>query len=126
MQQLARKEKVEVAKRLKELLSKAKKRKETLDQEEQGLRKDEERIEKEQEVQQQMFMNAQEQMNEAIENNDMVSVKTAREMLNAATNKLDAVKNHKNERAKIRIDIGANRKQQFEKLFQTVKTKKIK
>ena len=38
-------------------------------------------------------------------------------MLNAATKKLDAVKNHKNEQAKIRIDIGAKRKQQFEKLF---------
>ena len=47
---MAQKEKVEAAKRLEELLSKAKKRKETLDQKEQGLRKDEERIEKEQEV----------------------------------------------------------------------------
>ena len=66
-----------------------------------------------------MFMSAQEQMDKAIENNDMVSVKAAREMLNA-------VKNHKNEQAKIRIDIAAKRKQQFEKLFKTVKTKKIK
>ena len=65
-------------------------------------------------------------MNKVIEDNDMVSVKAAREMLNAATKKLDAVKNHKNERTKIRIDIGAKRKQQFEELFQTVKTKKIK
>ena len=54
-------------------------------------------------------MSAQEQMDKAIENNDMVSVKAAREMLNA-------VKNHKNEQAKIRIDIAAKRKQQFEKL----------
>ena len=66
-----------------------------------------------------MFMSAQEHMDKAIENNDMVSVKAAREMLNA-------VKNHKNEQAKIRIDIAAKRKQQFEKLFKTVKTKKIK
>ena len=42
-----------------------------------------------------MFTSAQEQMDKAIENNDMVSVKAAREMLKAATNKLDAVKNHK-------------------------------
>ena len=62
-------------------------------------------------------MSVQEQMDKAIENNDMVSVKAAREMLNAATKKLDAVKNHKNERMKIRIDIGAKRKQQFEELF---------
>ena len=46
-------------------------------------------------------------------------------MLNAVTKKLDAVKNHKNEQANIRIDIGTKRKQQFEKLFKTVKTKKI-
>ena len=71
-------------------------------------------------------MSAQEQMDKAIEKNDMVSVKAAREMLNAATKKLDAVKNHKNEQANIRTDIGTKRKQQFEKLFKTVKTKKIK
>ena len=53
-------------------------------------------------------MSAQEQMDKAIENNDMVSVKAAREILNAATKKLDAIKNHKNEQAKRRIDIGAN------------------
>ena len=70
-------------------------------------------------------MSAQEQMDKAIEKNDMVSVKAAREMLNAATKKLDAVKNHKNEQANIRTDIGTKRKQQFEKLFKTVKTKKI-
>ena len=46
-------------------------------------------------------------------------------MLNAVTKKLDAVKNHKNEQANIRTDIGTKRKQQFEKLFKTVKTKKI-
>ena len=34
-----------------------------------------------------MFMSAQEQMDKAIENNDMVSVKAAREMLNASTKK---------------------------------------
>ena len=39
---------------------------------------------------------------------------------------VDAVKNHKNEQAKIRIDNGAKQKQQFEKLYKTVKTKKIK
>ena len=32
-----------------------------------------------------MFMSVQEQMDKAIENNDVVSVKAAREMLNAAT-----------------------------------------
>ena len=64
-----------------------------------------------------MFMSAQEQMDEAIENNDMVSVKAAIEMLNPATKKLDAVKNHKNEQGKIWIDISAKWKQQFEKLF---------
>ena len=73
-----------------------------------------------------MFMSAQEQMDKAIENNDMVSVKATREILNAATKKLDAIKNHKNEQAKRRIDIGANRKQQFEKLFKTGKTRKTK
>ena len=31
-----------------------------------------------------------------------------------------------NEQAKIQIDIGTKRKQQFEKLFKTVETKKIK
>ena len=67
-------------------------------------------------------MSAQEQMDKAIENNDMISVKAAREMLNAVTKKLDAVKNQAKEQAKIRIDIGAKRKQQFK----TVKTKKIK
>ena len=71
-------------------------------------------------------MSAQEQMDKAIENNDMVSVKATREILNAATKKLDAIKNHKNEQAKRRIDIGANRKQQFEKLFKTGKTRKTK
>ena len=110
MQQLTEKEKVEAAKSQEELLSKAAKRKETLDQKEEGLRKDEERIEKEQEVYQRMFVSVQEQMDKAIENNDMVSVKAASEMLNGATNKLDAVKDHKNEQAKIRIDIGAKRK----------------
>ena len=94
MQQLAEKEKVEAAKRQEELLSKAEKRKETLDQKDEGLRKDEEHIEKEQEVYQRMFMSAQEQMDQAIENNDMVSVKVAREILNAVTKKLDANKNH--------------------------------
>ena len=74
---------------------------------EEGFRKYEERIEKEQEVYQPMFMSAQEQMDKAIKNNNMVSVKAAREILNAATKMLDAVKNHKNEQAKIRIDIGA-------------------
>ena len=58
-------------------------------------------------------MSAQEQMDKAIENNDMISVKAAREMLNAVTKKLDAVKNQAKEQAKIRIDIGAKRKQQF-------------
>ena len=82
-------------------LSKTEKRKETLDQKEEGLRKVKERIEKEQEVHQRMFMSAQEQMDKDIENNDMVSVKAAREMLNIATKKLDAVKNHKNEQANI-------------------------
>ena len=85
MQQLAEKDKVETAKRQEELLSKAEKRKEILDQKEEGLRKDEEHIEKEQEVYQWMFMSVQEQMDKAIENNDVVSVKAAREMLNAAT-----------------------------------------
>ena len=97
-------------KRHEKLLSKAEKRKETLDQKEERLRKDGERIEKEQEVCQGMFMSAQEQMDKAIKKNDMVSVKAAREMLNAATKKLDAVKNHKNEQANIRIDIGAKQK----------------
>ena len=55
-------------------------------------------------------MSAQEQMDKAIENNDMVSVKAAREMLNAATKELDAVKHYKNEQANIRIDIDAKRK----------------
>ena len=73
-----------------------------------------------------MFTSAQEQMDKAIENNDMVSVKAAREMLNTAPKKLEAVKNHKNEQANIRIDVGTKGKQQFEKLFKTVKTKKIK
>ena len=85
MQQLAEKDKVETAKRQEELLSKAEKWKEILDQKEEGLRKDEEHIEKEQEVYQWMFMSVQEQMDKAIENNDVVSVKAAREMLNAAT-----------------------------------------
>ena len=110
MQQLTEKKKVEAAKSQEELLSKAAKRKETLDQKEEGLRKDEERIDKEQEVYQRMFVSVQEQMDKAIENNDLVSVKAASEMLNGATNKLDAVKDHKNEQAKIRIDIGAKRK----------------
>ena len=52
-------------------------------------------------------MSAQEQMDKAIKNNDMVFVKATREILNAVTKKLDAVKNHENEQAKIRIDIGA-------------------
>ena len=42
-----------------------------------------------------MFMSAQEQVDKAIENNDTISVKAAREMLNAVTKKLDAVKNRK-------------------------------
>ena len=88
-------------------MSKAEKRKEPLDQKEERLWKDEERIEKEQEGYQRMFMTAQEQMDKAIENNDMVSVKAAREMLNAATKELDAVKHYKNEQANIRVDIGA-------------------
>ena len=74
---------------------------------------------------QKLFTSAQEQMDKAIENNDTVSVKAAREMLNTASKKLEAVKNNKNEQANIRIDIGAKGKQQFEKLFKTVKTKKI-
>ena len=113
-------------KRQEKLLSKTGKRKETLDQKEKGLRKVKERIEKEQEVQQRMIMRAQEQMDKDIENSDMVSVKAAREMLNAATKKRDAVKNHKNEQANIWTDTGAKWKQQFEKLFKTVKSKKIK
>ena len=88
MQQLAEREKVEAAKWQKELLSKAEKRKETLDQKEEGLWKDKKLIEKEQEVYQRMFMSAKEQRDKAIENNDMVSVKAAREILNAATKKL--------------------------------------
>ena len=44
-----------------------------------------------------MFMSAQEQMDKATENNDMIFVKAAREILNAATKRLDGVKNHKNE-----------------------------
>ena len=47
MQGLAEREKVEAAKWQKELLSKAEKRKETLDQKEEGLWKDKELIEKE-------------------------------------------------------------------------------
>ena len=66
-----------------------------------------------------MFLSVQEQMDKAIEDNDMVSVKAAREMLNAATKKLDAVKNHKSKEVNIQTDIGAKQKQQFEKLFQT-------
>ena len=66
-----------------------------------------------------MFLSVQEQMDKAIEDNDMVSVKAAREMLNAATKKLDAVKNHKSKQVNIQTDIGAKQKQQFEKLFQT-------
>ena len=64
-------------------------------QKEEGLWKDEEHREKEQEVCQWMFMSAQEQVDKAIENNDTISVKAAREMLNAVTKKLDAVKNRK-------------------------------
>ena len=101
MQQFTEKEKVEASKKQEKLLSRAEKLKETLDQKEEGLPKDEECIEKEQEVYQRTFMSAQEQMDEAIENNDMVSVKAAIEMLNPATKKLDAVKNHKNEQVKI-------------------------
>ena len=74
-------------KRQEKLLSKTGKRKETLDQKEKGLRKVKERIEKEQEVHQRMLMSAQEQMDKDIENNDMVSMKAAREMLNTATKK---------------------------------------
>ena len=48
-----------------------------------------------------MFASAQEQMDKTIENNDMVFVKAAREILNAATKKLDAVKNHKSNQANI-------------------------
>ena len=66
-----------------------------------------------------MFLSVQEQMDKAIEDNDMVSVKAAREMSNAATKKLDAVKNHKSKQVNIQTDIGAKQKQQFEKLFQT-------
>ena len=112
-------------KRQEKLLKKAEKLKET-DQKEEGLWKDEKHIEREQEVYQQMFASAQEQMDKTIESNDMVFVKAAREILNAATKKLDAVKNHKSNQANIWIDVGAKWKQQFEKLFKTVKTKKIK
>ena len=63
-----------------------------------------------------MFMSAQEQMDKAIWNSDMVSVKAARGMLNAATKMLDAVKNHKIEQAKIQINIGTKQMQHFEKL----------
>ena len=97
MQQLTEKKKAEAAKRQEELLSKAEKQKETLDQKEEGLRKNEERIEKEQEVYQQMFMSVQEQMDKAIENNDMASVKAASE-------------ESQNRTSKIRIDIGAKPK----------------
>ena len=55
-----------------------------------------------------MFMSAPEHMDKPIENNDMVSVNAAREMLNAVTKKLDAVKNHKNEQANIRIVLVLN------------------
>ena len=66
-----------------------------------------------------MFLSVQEQMDQAIEDNDMVSVKAAREMLNAVTKKLDAVKNHKSKQVNVQTDIGAKQKQQFGKLFQT-------
>lgn len=87
MQQLVDDEKFEAAVRQKkESRKKAERHKESLDQKEEGLQKVEELLEEEQAVSQfQMLKNAEEQMDNTITYNDMVTIKFGWEMLDAAT-----------------------------------------
>lgn len=105
-------------------LEKAEKRRDVLEKKEGELKDDEERLDKDYELATRMLKNAKAQMDEAIAANDMVGVKVSRELVEAATKKLETASQHREAQTKIRVDIGKKRKIAFNKLFKSVKKAK--
>ena len=71
-----------------------------------------------------MLQSAQEQMDKAIEGEDMVGIQVSRGLIEAATNKLQAASRHREEQNKIRTDIKKKRKTAFSRLFKAAKKAK--
>ena len=106
------------------MLEKAENRKDVLDRTESQLASEKEKLEKDYDVTMRMLQSAQKQMDKAIEDDDMVGIQVSREMIEAATNKLQTASKHREEQNKIKTDLKKKRKIAFNKLFKAAKKAK--
>ena len=118
------KEKFEEEQRQKEILKKVEKKKDALDKKEQQLELDEAKTDNEQEVAQKMLEDATKSLDLAIGKGDMLGIKVAKEMLEAAKKRFSEISVHQNEQKVIRNKISQKRKSDLTKLVNTVIKKK--
>ena len=83
------------AKKKKEMLEKAEKRASYLDKKVKKLNADEKKIDNEFDLAQRLLSSAKEDLDKAINNEDMVGIKVAREIVESASKKLQAISTHK-------------------------------
>ena len=103
------------------MLEKAEKRASYLDKKEKKLNADEKKIDNEFDLAQRLLSSAKEDLDKAINNEDMVGIKVAREMVESASKKLQAISTHRSEQQTLRTEIGTKRKCAFDKLMKSCK-----
>ena len=112
------------AKKQKEMLEKAEKRATYLDKKEERLNDDEKKIDNEFDLAQRLLSSAKDDLDKAISKEDMVGIKVAREMVESASKKLEAISAHISEQQTLREEIGSKRKCAFDKLMKSCKKSK--
>ena len=113
--------KLSKAKKQKEMLEKAEMRASYLDKKEKKLNADEKKIDNEFDLTQRLLSSAKEDLDKAINNEDMVGIKVAREIVESASKKLQAISIHRSEQQTLRTEIGTKRKCAFDKLMKSCK-----
>jgi len=91
---------------------------------EKRLNEDEKKIDNEFGLAQRLLSSAKENLDKAISKEDMVDVKVAREMVESASKKLEAISIHRSELQTLRKELGSKRKCAFDKLMQSCKKSK--
>ena len=116
-------EKLSAATKQKEMLEKAEKRATYLDKKEKRLNDDEKKIDNEFDLAKRLLSSAKDDLDKAISKEDMVGIKVAREMVESASKKLEAISTHRSEQQTLREEIGSKRKCAFNKLMKSCKKK---
>ena len=106
------------------MLEKPEKRKTMLDKKDDQLNKNLEMPLKDQEVAEKMLQRATKTLTNVIDQEDMMAMKAAKEIVSVATANLAVVNSGVREHQKLCSQLSLTRKNAFEKMFETVKQKK--